>query len=79
MEQHDEILNQIAEGIARRGLIVPARIALDAITPLGFLASQMALFAQPLVPSQRWRAYVAALTDEAGWSRLHHLIVERES
>lgn len=44
------------------------------LTPLGFLAGQVALFIQPLVPQGRWHAYVSALIDEQGWELLHTLI-----
>ncbi|HWQ12854.1 MAG TPA: hypothetical protein VNL77_08640 [Roseiflexaceae bacterium] len=77
---HDErttLLRELADGIARRGLAAPARIALDVIAPLGFLAGQAALFARPLLPHPRWRSYATALEDEAGWRALHELIDRR--
>ncbi len=76
--QRNHILTQMAEGLARRRLATPARIALDLIAPLGFLAGQAALFAQPLVPAGRWRDYVAALTDEQGWRTLQRLLEQRD-
>ncbi|MFO7170566.1 MAG: hypothetical protein DIU80_021265 [Chloroflexota bacterium] len=68
------ILQELAHGIARRHLEAPARIALDVIAPLGFLAGQIALFARPLLPSERWRMYAAALEDEESWGALRRLI-----
>jgi hypothetical protein len=73
-EQHQQILQQIADAIARRGLIVPARIALDVLAPLGFLSSQVALFLQPLTPLGRWRTYLTALEDEESWQVLQRLV-----
>jgi hypothetical protein len=74
--QRTAILKELADGIARRRLTTPARIILDVIEPLGFLAGQLALFARPLTPLERWRAYLAALDDREGWKILHD-IVER--
>ncbi len=73
-DQRVQILQNIAEAIARRRLIAPARLALDAIAPLGFLASQVAVFVGPLVPLGRWHEYVAALDDERSWKELQNLI-----
>ena len=77
-QQRNRILAQLAEGLTRRRLAAPARIALDMITPLGFLAGQLALFSQPLVPAGRWREYVAALSDEQGWRALRQLLEQRD-
>jgi hypothetical protein len=70
-------LQEIADGLTRRGLATPARIALDVIVPLGFLAGQAAQFARPLLPHGRWRGYASALEDEAGWQALQKLIGRR--
>lgn len=69
-----QILQRMADGIARRRMVAPARLALDIIEPLGFLAGQVALFVRPLAPVGRWREYVSALSDEDGWKELHRLI-----
>jgi hypothetical protein len=68
------ILQDLADRIARRHLTALARILLDVIAPLGFLASQVALFARPLTPFERWREYLTALDDEEGWVILHDLV-----
>jgi hypothetical protein len=72
--QRQRLLHELAAGIARRGLAAPARLTLDVITPLGFLAGQVALFARPLLPTARWRSYAAALDDEASWRELRNLL-----
>jgi hypothetical protein len=72
--QRAAILHDLAEGIARRRLTTPARMMLDAVGPLAFFASQAALFARPLAPLGRWRAYLAALGDEEGWEILHAIV-----
>lgn len=69
-----QILQRLADGIARRRLAAPARLALDIIEPLGFLAGQVALFVRPFAPLGRWRDYVSALSDEDGWRELHRMI-----
>jgi len=68
------ILQTLVDGIARRGLLTPARIMLDVVEPLGFLASQVALFARPFVPLGRWQEYLSALDDQEGWIILHEIV-----
>jgi hypothetical protein len=73
-DQRATILQNLADSIARRHLSTPARIALDIVEPLGFLAGQIALFARPLMPFGRWREYLTALEDEEGWELLHRMV-----
>jgi hypothetical protein len=77
-DQRRQILEQLAHSIARRRLTAPARLALDLIAPLNFLASQIALFLRPLTPLGRWHEYVAALDDEQGWNVLQRLIENQD-
>ena len=77
-QQRHEILLQLADTIRRRRLTAPARLALDVLAPLGFLASQVALFVRPLTPLGRWHDYVAALDDEQGWKVLQSLVENRD-
>lgn len=73
-EQRLSILRALADGIARRRLSAPARLVLDIVEPLAFLAAQVALFARPLMPFGRWRDYLIALDDEEGWKILHRMV-----
>jgi hypothetical protein len=73
-DERTTLLRDFAAGIDRRGLTTLARIALDVIAPLGFLAGQAALFARPLLPSTHWRNYAAALADESAWRELRDLM-----
>ena len=75
-DERSRVLQELARGIERRGLAAPARIALDVIAPLGFLAGQVALFARPLLPGDRLRSFASALEDEASWQLLRRLIDE---
>lgn len=68
------LLQELADGIARRHLSAPARLVLDIVEPVGFLAGQIALFVRPLTPLARWREYLMALEDEEGWKILHGMI-----
>jgi hypothetical protein len=77
-QQRHQILQQLADTIRRRRLTAPARLALDVLAPLGFLASQVALFVRPLTPLGRWHDYVAALDDEQGWKVLQSLVENRD-
>jgi hypothetical protein len=70
------LLQELADRIARGHLSAPARLMLDMVEPLGFLAGQIALFARPLTPFGRWREYLTALEDEEGWKILHRLVDE---
>lgn len=72
-------LQRLAEGISRRRLSMPARIMLDIVEPLGFLASQVMLFVHPFTPFRRWRIYVSALEDEQSWKVLQNLVDRRDS
>jgi hypothetical protein len=73
-ERRLSILRALADGIARRRLSAPARMVLDVVEPLGFLAAQIALFARPFTPLGRWRDYLIALDDEEGWKILHRMV-----
>ena len=76
--QRAQILQNLVDGIARRRLTTPARMILEALAPLGFLASQVALFARPFTPLGRWHAYMTALDDEEGWKVLRELVDRRD-
>jgi hypothetical protein len=73
-DRRTTILQNLADGIARRHLSAPARFMLDIVEPLGFLAGQIAIFARPLTPFGRWREYLLALEDEEGWKILHRMV-----
>jgi hypothetical protein len=77
-DQRDQVLQQLAQAIARRRLTAPARLALEAISPLSFLGSQIALFLRPLTPFGRWHDYVSALEDEQGWEVLQRLVAKQD-
>jgi hypothetical protein len=77
-DQRTQILQQLAQAIARRRLTAPARLALDVFAPLSFLTSQVALFLRPLTPLGRWHEYVAALDDEQGWKVLQRLVENQD-
>lgn len=68
------VLKDLAETLRRRQLDGAARLLLDVVSPLGFLASQLALFARPFTPHGRWRTYVDALTDEGSWNELRRTV-----
>ena len=77
-DQRTQILQQLAQAIARRRLSAPARLALDVLAPLSFLTSQVALFLRPLTPLGRWHEYVAALDDEQSWKVLQRLVENQD-
>jgi hypothetical protein len=68
------ILRRLANAITAHRLAAPARLALDVVAPLGFLAGQVALFTRPLLPSADWRSYASALADEQAWHELRALV-----
>jgi hypothetical protein len=67
-------IEQLAAALVRHGLTTPARMTLDALEPIDFVASQIALFFRPLTPIPRWRAYLSLLSDEAAWRELRALV-----
>lgn len=77
-QQREQILHELAAAIARRRLTTAARVFLDIATPLGFLASQIALFARPLTPHGRWQNYIVALGEEDSWKVLQRIVAQRE-
>jgi hypothetical protein len=77
-EQRLQTLQSLAAAIARHRLAAPARLALDVAAPLGFLASQVALFVQPIAPLGRWHDYVVALEEEESWKVLRSLVAQRD-
>jgi hypothetical protein len=46
---YDTFLNQVVDALCRRGLRLPALIALEAGQPLAFLGGQFLWLAQPLI------------------------------
>lgn len=72
-------LQILAERIRQHRLVGPCSLLLDLLGPLSFLASQTAMFFQPLMPLARWRSYLAALTDEPGWNELRQMLDEPEA
>ena len=77
-EQRLHILEQLASSISRHRLTAPARIALDVIAPVGFIASQVAQLVTPFAPAGRWQAYVNALDDEQSWNLLQQLVEKQD-
>jgi hypothetical protein len=73
-DDRSDILHDLVEQLERRKLDGAARFVLDAIAPLGFLASQTALLTRPFIGDQRWHGYLTALSDEAGWEAFHRLL-----
>ena len=77
-DRRAEVLQRLADAIARRRLTAPARLALDVVAPLGFMASQLALLVRPLTPPGRWYEYVSALGDEQGWQVLRRFVDQQD-
>ena len=77
-EQRLNAIRELAERVAQHRMATPARMFVDAVAPLGFMASQAALLIQPFFPHGRWRSYLAALTDEQGWEALQRILNSEE-
>lgn len=75
----EQCLRGLADALAQRRLLTPARILLDMIAPLGMIAGQMTLFVRPLLPSERLRRLLAPLEEEAGWRTLQRILCEPDS
>jgi hypothetical protein len=72
--QRAEALHHLTAAVDRFGLREPLRMALDALSPLDFLNSQLALFVRPFSGGCSWERYVMVLSEEAGWSDLRALL-----
>lgn len=81
MPQHPESppapLERLAAQIERAGLTAPMVLVLDALRPLDFLSSQLALFVQPFTQGSAWEGSTRALTTEAGWAGLRTLLAPK--
>ncbi len=73
-QQHTETVHSLAGLIERAGLRVPVRMMLDALEPLDFLSSQVAVFAQPFTAGSSWERYTTALTDAQSWDILRQVM-----
>jgi hypothetical protein len=77
-QQQIQLIRRVADRLAERRLSGAAQLLLDMITPVGFLASQLAVFSRPLIPYGRWRTYVAAFETEESWALLREMVDPRE-
>ncbi|GAB4205601.1 MAG: hypothetical protein OHK0022_31860 [Roseiflexaceae bacterium] len=73
-----QAVRAVAEVLAQSRLEAPARLLLDVIAPVDFLASQVATFTRPLVPFGRWRNYVAAFESEESWALLRRMVDQQD-
>ena len=71
-------LQALAATLQRRKLGTAARILLDVMTPIAFLASQTAVFIQPMIPRGHWQMHVDLLCEETNWARLRVMLDQRE-
>ncbi len=70
-EAERELLDSLADGIARRRLTPAALFFLESMKPMGFLGSQMMVFLRPIV-AIIWR-------DPARWDQLQAILERRGS
>lgn len=67
-------LQALAATLQRRNLDAAARIILDVMKPIAFLASQTAVFIQPMIPRGQWQIHVDLLCEETNWTRLRAML-----
>ena len=77
-DERTQTLEALADRLRQRPFVGAARLLLDVVEPVDFLASQLALFAKPLTPRGRWHTYVDALCDESGWKQLRRMVDRHE-
>ena len=65
------LLDQVADGIARRRLTPAALFFLESMKPLGYVGSQMMIFLRPMI-SVIW-------SDPKRWDQLQRLLEKRGS
>lgn len=74
MNNRQQLLQNMAQAIAERGLATPAIMLLDIAAPFAIVAGQAALFLRPFAPDERWRAYASLFEDSASWQELGRLL-----
>jgi hypothetical protein len=70
----EEPLRDLATGIERAGLRVPAAMLLEILSPLDVISSQLARFSQPLVGGTAAEPVARALGEAAAWAELRRLL-----
>ena len=78
-ERRGQLIDRLAERLARRGLATPAILLLDLFKPFSFIASQALLLCQPLLG---WMNIEQQVTDYAGLladrSNVDYLVAQLE-
>jgi hypothetical protein len=78
-ERRGQLVDRLAERLARRGLTTPAILLLDLFRPFSFIASQALLLCQPLLGwmniEQQVADYAGLLADR---SNVDHLVAQLE-
>ena len=77
--EREQRLHELVTTLSHQKLDGAARLLLDIVGPVSFLASQVALVVRPLTPRGRWHDYVDALTEEEGWNAFRRFINRPES
>ncbi|MEI8165143.1 MAG: hypothetical protein WCG26_02155 [Chloroflexales bacterium] len=78
MGETDDPLRRMVAGLARAGLLTPAAMLLDTLSPLDVISCQLARFSRPLVGGTSAEPLVIALEDAAGWAELRRLLARQD-
>lgn len=70
-EDERKLLDELADGIARRRLTPAAMFFLESVKPMGYVGSQMMLFLRPMV-SVVW-------SNPARWDQVQQILEKRGS
>jgi hypothetical protein len=70
----EDPLRDLAAGIERAGLRVPAAMLLDVLSPLDVVTCQLARFSRPLVGGTSAEPFARALGEAAAWAELRRLL-----
>ncbi len=73
-----DAISKLADTITHAGLRDPLALALDMISPIDFISSQVALFVRPFTYGSQWEQYTSALAEETNWQTLRTLL-QKES
>jgi hypothetical protein len=77
-EQYEQVLQRLAMQIEQRRLLIPIRLFVDTIAPIGVIASQFALFVRPFAPTNQWQEYLDVLSDQQAWSAFQRILNSKE-
>ena len=77
MSTPDPPLQRLVADLARTGLLTPAALLLDALSPLDVVNCQLARFSRPFVGGTQAEPLLSALEETTAWAELRRLLARQ--